>query len=333
MKVLFLGTPDFALPVLKRLFTPPFELVGVVSQPDRPAGRDLKLKSSPVKMLAQEKGFKVFTPEKISSKDVEQFRSLGAEVAVVVAFGQILSDEFLRAFPQGAVNVHASLLPRWRGAGPIQWSLLTDDEVTGVSLQRVVKKLDAGDVIGTEEVRLTDDYDAPKLYAELSALGAKLIEDFLPNYVVGKTKPVPQDESKVTIAPKISKQQGLIDWSRSAREIFSQIRALKPWPGTWTFHEGKQLKILSVQPVVRENAGAPRSKIRNGGTSGAESGPGAQPNTSVGRIIRVEKDCIAVSCGRGELTILEVQPESRATMKIGDYLRGRPMKEGDLLGS
>lgn len=319
MRVLFLGTPDFALPTLKRLMEPPFELVGVVTQPDRPAGRDLKLKPSPVKVLAQEKGFKVWTPEKISPQDIEEFTATGAEVAVVVAFGQILTQSFLDAFPKGAVNVHASILPRWRGAGPIQWALLADDEVSGVALQRVVRKLDAGDIIGIKEVKLSDDYDAPKLYAELSQLGADLVGETLPAYVEGKLNPVPQDESHVTIAPKISKSQGLIDWNKSAREIFAQYRGLKPWPGTWTFHQGKMLKVISVEAVPRAGKGPASS---SGGVS----------KFKPGQVISIDKDRLTVATGNGALTITMVQPESRSAMKVSDYVRGRPMKEGDQLG-
>src|SRR5690606_12427434 len=204
IRTVFLGTPDFARAQLEYLAQDPhYEIVGVVTQPDRPAGRHMHLQPSPVKKFALEKGFKVLTPEKMTPEVIAEVASWRAELAVVVAFGQILPQAFLDLFPKKAVNIHASLLPRWRGAAPIQRAIMAGDKETGVALQVIVKKLDAGDVIGTYRLPITDETDALKLLTDMVPLGQKLLHVDLMDYLRGNISPQPQDDGAVTYAHKI----------------------------------------------------------------------------------------------------------------------------------
>jgi methionyl-tRNA formyltransferase len=312
IRILFLGTPDFAVAPLEALSKDPhFEIVRVITQPDKPAGRNLKLKPSPVKEKALELGLAVESYENINEPSVlEHLKSLNADSAIVVAFGQILSDTFLGLFHFGPVNVHSSLLPRWRGAAPMQRAIMADDAETGVALQVIVQKLDAGDVLGVRRVALTDDIDIVKLYEILKQKSCELVTVEFMDYIRGHLTGVAQDATQVTIAKKIKKEEGFINWSEPARTIFNRVRALKGWPGTWTLQSGKTLKILSA-------------KLEN-----------QAPNkASPGTITRVSAEGLSIACGVGTLCVTEVQPESRAGMKVADYIRGYPLKEGDKLGT
>ena len=308
VRILFLGTPEFAVASLRRLIEDDhFEIVGVVSQPDRPAGRKMQLKASPVKELALQHGLKVFTPETVNTQEFrDQIASLGAESAAVVAFGQILGQKFLDLFPHGCVNVHGSLLPRWRGAAPIQRSIMEGDTETGVALQIVVKKLDAGPVLGIRRLALTDEMDAMQLHDELKVLGADLLHIEYMDYLRGNLQPVPQDESLVTIAPKIDKAEARIDWKLPARTIFNRIRGLAMGPSAYTVRAGQMLKVHKTRVVSNEARQA-----------------------SAGQIVDVTSQSFQVACGQGILEVLEVQPESRSRQTVSDYLRGYPLKVGE----
>lgn len=311
VRVCFLGTPEFAVTSLKALLDDEhFEVVGVVSQPDRPAGRKLQLTPSPVKTLALEHGLRVVTPESLRKEPdvVAEIRSWGAEVGIVVAFGQILSEDFMNSFRFGCVNVHGSILPRWRGAAPIQRAIEAGDAETGVTLQRMVKKLDAGDIIGIRRVKITPDMDALQLHDQLAVLGADLLRVELMDYVRGNLGPVPQDEALVTVAPKIDKAESVIDWRASAKAIDGKIRGFVYGPGVYTLLQGKKLKLHRAQ-VLADTAKA-------------------EP----GRITHVGADFFTVACGEGSLKLLEVQPESRTRMKVQDFLKGHELKTGDKLG-
>jgi len=320
-KVVFLGTPEFACPSLSILLgdQESYEVVGVITQPDRRAGRNLETQASHVKQLAEahlvrlgklQKKFPILPLESVNTPEaLKQVAALGAEVAVVVAFGQILSTAFLKLFKFGAVNVHASLLPRWRGAAPIPWALLNEDPVTGVTLQKIAPKLDSGDIIGSYQVVLDETYDATKLYAELSRRGADLVQKHLNDFVVGKIKATPQDESQVTLAPKITKEHGKVDWKAPASKMLTNIRALTPWPGVWTTREGKNLKILRAKAINHNDVSEP------------------------GYVVAMDKTNFAVQCGNNTaLLVMVVQPESRARMPASEYLKGYPFKKGDRLG-
>jgi methionyl-tRNA formyltransferase len=258
---LFLGTPEFAVPSLQCLLKDEhFEVVGVVTQPDRPAGRKRRLTPSPIKVFAEEQGLTVYTPEKVKNPEVlEQLKKTNADVAVVVAFGQLLPQAFIDLFTFGAVNIHSSILPRWRGAAPMQRAIMAGDQETGVCLQKIVLKLDAGDVLGIRRVELTDDMDAIDLHDVLKEKSCELLEVELMDYVRGNLGGIAQDESLVTYAKKLETSEGLIDWSKPARETLNQIRGLALGPKTWTFRDGKKLKILKAQ--MADGQGAPGQVI------------------------------------------------------------------------
>lgn len=310
VRIVFLGTPEFAVAALEKLVVDEhFEIVAVVTQPDRPAGRNMKLTPSPVKILAELHGLKVFSPESVNT---EEFRSelaaLKPESAAVVAFGQILGQKFLDLFPLGCVNVHGSILPRWRGAAPIQRAVMLDDQESGVSLQLIVKKLDAGDVLGIRKLAIHDDMNALDLHDQLKVLGSDLLSveymDYLRGHIIGH----PQDETLVTIAPKIAKTEARIDWTRPAREIFCQIRGLAMGPSAFAVRDSKNLKFHKVQMRVLGHV-----------------------NKTPGEIIDVGQQSFVVACGSDALEVLELQPESKSKMSAADYLRGYPAKVGDLL--
>jgi methionyl-tRNA formyltransferase len=284
-----------------------FEVVGVVTQPDRPAGRKMQLQPSPVKSLAAPLGIPIFTPESINTDEVlAQLAALHAEVVVVVAFGQILKKPFLALFPDKVVNVHASVLPRWRGAAPIQRALMAGDKETGVCLQVMVRKLDAGPVLGARRFPLTEDMNAFDSYRQCEVLGAELIKVDLMDYLRGNLTAIPQDESQVTYAAKIDKAEARLDWSKDALELHNRVRGLAMGPQAYAVMNGKMLKLHRTRPHS-----APTVLMRPG------------------QVVQVTEKSLLVSCGTGSLELLEVQPESRAKIQIDEYLRGYPVKAGD----
>lgn len=312
IRALFLGTPEIARFCLESMIKDPhFEVVGVFTQPDRPAGRSMKFQPSPVKALVQPLGIPVMTPESINEPEVLQaLATLKAEVAVVVAYGQILKQPFLDMFPNKVVNVHASLLPRWRGAAPIQRALMAGDAETGVCLQVMVKKLDAGAVLGHRGIPLTPEMNAIDLYKQCEQLGAQLISVDLMDYLRGNLSPVPQDESLVTYAKKIEKSEAQIDWKWPAEKIHNLVRGLALGPVAQTARDGKILKIH-------------RTRVRGGNGSTA----------SPGEVVEVNDKVLAIQTGQGVLELLEVQPESKAKMAIDVYLRGYRAQKGERLGA
>lgn len=324
VRILFMGTPDFARTALESLHADDhFEIVAVVTQPDRPAGRKMKLTPSPVKEFALEKGLKVFSPETVNTAEFRsEIEALGAESAAVVAFGQLLGDAFLALFPKGAVNVHGSLLPKWRGAAPIQRSLMAGDAETGVALQMVVKKLDAGAVLGVRKVALTEDDTALNVYPTLAKLGCELLSTEYMDYLRGNLTPIPQDEVLVTIAPKIKKSEAAIDWTRPAAEIVNLVRglALGPVPHARRAAEagGATFKIH-------------RAKLVPGLVKSAKP-PGSIVDVGLGSAVDADSESFVVLAGDGQgVRVLEAQPESRAKMAVGDYLKGYPMSVGEVL--
>jgi methionyl-tRNA formyltransferase len=312
IRICFLGTPEFALVSLKALLQDEhIEVAGVVTQPDRPAGRKMQLTPSPVKTLAMAHGIPVLSPASVNKDFIlEEIQKWGAEVAVVVAFGQILSTRFLTLFPFGAVNVHGSVLPRWRGAAPIQRALETGDQESGVTLQKVVKELDAGDLLGIRRLQVPDSMNAQELHDQLAVLGADLLHVELMDYLRGHLAPVPQGTAGLTYAKKIEKAEAQILWTEPAVKIHNKIRAFVMGPGTFTSLNGKKLKIH-------------RSKVAS--ASGTLGKPG--------EVIAVSEESLILATGEGSLELLQVQPESRNKLNITDFLKGHPLKKGDQLGS
>ncbi len=300
VRILFLGTPDFAAAALRQLIDDDhFEIAAVVSQPDRPSGRKMQLKASPVKKLALAHGLTVLTPETVNT---EEFRlgiaALNIESAAVVAFGQILGQKFLDLFPRGSVNVHGSLLPKWRGAAPIQRSVMAGDNEAGVALQIVVRKLDAGPILGFRRVTLSDEINSLEVHDLLKDLGADLLRVEYMDYLRGNLMPVAQDEALVTIAPKIDKTEARIDWSRSAREIHNRVRGLQMGPFAMSSLDGQDIKIHRTQIL-------------------SETGHSGEP----GQILQ-HGEGVHVACGSGILNLLEVQPESKARMSAAGFALG-----------
>lgn len=307
VRVCFLGTPDFAAKHLQTLLDDDHYLVvGVVTQPDRPSGRKMQLTPSPVKELALKNNLPVLTPENLRKEPeiFEQIKSWQAEVAVVVAFGQILSQDFLDSFSFGAVNIHGSLLPKWRGAAPIQRSIEAGDTVTGVCLQRMVKKLDAGPVIGERRLPLDTEINATQLYDRLAVLGCELLHVELMDYVRGNLAPLQQDETLVSIAPKIEKEESLLDFSKSAEVLHNKVRAFSMGPGTFVNFQGKRLKIHKTKVV-----------------EGTES-------VKPGCVAAVNATELLIQTGQGQLSLIEVQPESKNRLVISDFLKSQQLSKG-----
>jgi methionyl-tRNA formyltransferase len=309
-RILFLGTPPFAAAALQALLDDGgFEIVGVVSQPDRPAGRKMQLKASAVKELALARGLRVYSPETVNKQEFrDEIAALGAESGAVVAFGQILGQKFLDLFPKHCVNVHGSLLPRWRGAAPIQRAVMAGDPETGVALQIVVKQLDAGPVLGVRKLALPDEMDAMMLHDKLKVLGADLLVKEYRAYLQGELKAIAQDEAHVTHAAKIDKAEAKLDWSQSARELMNRVRGLAMGPSAHALLAGAPLKIHRARVAAETGAFA-----------------------AAGEIVGVGATSFTVACGQGTLEILEVQPESRARLSSADFLRGRALAEGQRL--
>jgi methionyl-tRNA formyltransferase len=288
-----------------------FEVVGVVTQPDRPAGRKLQLKPSPVKALVQALGIPVLTPESVNTPEaLAAIVKWRAEVVVVVAYGQLLAKNFLDLYPQRVVNVHASLLPRWRGAAPVQRALTAGDKETGVSLQIIVRKMDAGPLLGYRQMPLSSEMNAVDVLARIPELAKELISIELMDYLRGNLTPVEQDETQVTMAPKISKEEAVIDWQWPAERIHNLIRGMAAGPVASTSRAGRMVKI-HISKVVSSS----RVSSAVAGTLVAQGASG-----------------LHVVCGQGELEILKLQPESRGAMASTEYLRGYPIQQGDVFG-
>lgn len=305
---IFLGTPEFASYHLQSLLKDPqFRIVGLISQPDRKSGRQMQWQPSAVKKQALENNLDLITPQRVSSEEsLSRVRSWKAEVAIVVAFGQILSQSFLDLFPQKVVNIHGSLLPRWRGAAPIQRALMAGDKKSGVTLQVVVKELDAGDLIGQREISLGSKINAIELHDNLKILGVDLLKNELVQYLKGEIKPQAQDPKQVTYAKKIDKKESHINWQLGAREIHNHLRGMTLGPGMYTLFRGKKLKIHQAQVDENPSVGKP------------------------GQLMNWDGNSLLVACGQQSLRVLEVQTESRMKMSVADFLRGVSMKKGEV---
>ncbi len=310
MKTVFMGTPDFATETLKALYESGHEIALVVTQPDKPVGRSKELVAPPVKQEAQKLGLKVAQPKKISNPDfTKQIKDINPDVIVVVAYGQILKKEFLDIPRYGCVNVHASLLPLYRGAAPIQWAVINGDEYSGVTTMLMGEGVDTGDILLSEKVKLNPKETGGSLFERLSTVGAKLLIETLSGLEEGSITPVPQDESRATHVGMLSKKMGLIDFNEPAEVIERLIRGLDPWPGAYTFIDGKKLTVWDAD-VFEKNL----------------------TKDDVGVIISAEKDGLCVQCKDSILKINELQLEGKKRMSAGDFLNGKKLAPGDKLG-
>lgn len=307
MKIVFMGTPDFAAMALEKLVSAGHEITLVVTQPDKEKGRGKQVQKSDVKLVAEKYDIPVFQPVKIKTDEsVEILRGYEADIFVVAAFGQILSKEILDMPKYGCVNIHASLLPRLRGAAPIQWSIIDGDEKTGVTIQQMDVGLDTGDILAVKEVEIASDETGGSLFDKLAIAGADLIVETLPLIEEGKITPVPQDESLSTYAKKLSKDMGLIDWNMPAVAIERLIRGCSPWPSSYSNIGGKSLKIWKA--AVTDTKATP------------------------GEVSEVTKESITIGCGEGSLVVEELQLEGKKRMSVHDFLLGYHINVGDKLG-
>jgi methionyl-tRNA formyltransferase len=308
MRIVFMGTPEAAVPALRRLLEDGHEIVAVWTQPDKPAGRGNKLSAPPVKVLAHLCGLKIYQPEKIKTEAAKSlFASHNAELAVVVAYGRILPVEFLRAPKRGCINVHFSLLPLYRGAAPVNWAMINGDENTGVTTMFIEEELDSGPILLQRETQIGEIETAPQLMGRLAVMGAELLGETLAQ--LDEITPRPQHHRDATFAPMLSKENGLIDWSHSAFAIERSIRGLQPWPNAYTHHQTHRLIVW-------------RAKAAHSETS----------NGVPGEVVAARGDDLTVKCGDDTmLRLIEVQPEAKRRMTVRDFINGTSLQVGDTL--
>lgn len=335
MKVIFMGTPDFSVGTLEALIESGHEVVLAVTQPDKPKGRGKAMQFPPVKEAALAHEIEVYQPKRVREQDCIQY--LGryeADIIVVVAFGQILPREILEMPRYGCINVHASLLPRYRGAAPIQWAVINGEQVTGVTTMRMDEGLDTGDMILKEEVRLTAQETGGSLFDRLAQTGAELCLRTLTAIEDGTAVYTPQNHDLATHTTMIKKQLGEIDWQRPAQELERLVRGLNPWPSAYTFLNGKTLKIWKA--AVAEQPGQEEARnLQNWREQVGKPGSEAQQATikmEPGSVARVTKDSLTVQTGQGLLELLEVQLEGKKRMTIDAFLRGFTVDKGCRLG-
>lgn len=312
MRVVFLGTPTFAVPSLRMLLDHSYEICGVFTQPDRPSGRGQQLHPSPVKKLAQENGLQIFQPEKIRHEEYRAFvEELRPDFIVVTAYGQILPGWMLRAAQIMAVNVHASLLPQYRGAAPIPWAILNGDAVTGITTMKVHETLDSGAILLQEEVPISNAMTAGELMGVLSEVGARLLIQTLDGLKNNAIVPAEQDESRVSWAPRITKDMAAVSWKKNATEIHNQIRAMNPWPIANTAFRNERLQLWRSKPAAEYAADFPAT-------------PGAFLGSS--------QDGLRIQCGNGTvLEIVEVQRPGKSRVSGREFAIGARLQPGTLI--
>lgn len=308
-KLIFMGTPDFSATVLKGLLEDgDYDIVAVVTQPDRAVGRKKEIRQTPVKELALAANLPVYQPEKLSgSQELQELMALAADGIVTAAFGQFLPEKLLQSV-DFALNVHASLLPKYRGGAPIHYALINGDQEAGVTIMEMVKQMDAGDTVAKASIAIEESDNVGTLFEKLALVGRDLLLESLPKYLAGEIVPQAQDESQATFSPNITPEEERIDWEKSAREIFNQVRGMNPWPVAHTFLEGQRFKIYQLREVPGQ--GEP------------------------GQIIAKTKKELILAAGQGAVSLEQVQPAGKPRMAIGDFLNGlgRQLQVGDFFG-
>jgi methionyl-tRNA formyltransferase len=304
-RIVFFGTPSFALPLLETLIQGSDEVVAVVTQPDREKGRGRKVIASPVKEVALKKGLSILQPEKVNEVSFqEKLKGFGADLFVVAAYGQILPKTILSLPKYGAMNIHASLLPKYRGSAPIAWAILNGEKKTGITTMRMDEGMDTGDILLQSEIPIHEDETTETLHDRLASLGAQLLSETLEKMKKGEIHPTPQDHSKATYAPMLKKEDGQIDWTKGAEEIDRQVRAFHPWPGAYTEWQGQILKIY-------------KGEVRKG-----------KPAGKAGTVLWVGTDFIEIETGKDSYLLKEVQLEGKRRMSTRDFLSGHPVQVG-----
>ncbi|MBR5596152.1 MAG: methionyl-tRNA formyltransferase [Lachnospiraceae bacterium] len=309
MKIVFMGTPDFAVGALEALVEAGHEVVAVVTQPDKPKGRGKELQQTPVKVCALKHNIEVFQPIKIKTPEaVEVLRGYKAELFVVAAFGQILSKEILEMPKYGCVNIHASLLPKYRGAAPIQWAILDGEKETGVTIMQMNEGLDTGDMLTKVVVPIEDCDTGESLFDKLAQAGAKLMVETIPQIEAGTITPVPQEDAFSTYAKMIKKEMGYINWKKEAVVLERLVRGMNSWPSAYTYMAGKTLKVWEASVESGENKAEP------------------------GTVVEVTKNSIKVQTGKDILVLKQIQLEGKKRMDVGAFLLGYKVEVGTVLG-
>lgn len=330
MKIVFMGTPDFAAGALEALIGAGHEITAVVTQPDKAKGRSGKLQFSPVKECALKHDIPVFQPKRIKAPEaVERLKEFPAQVFVVAAFGQILSQEILDMPRYGCLNIHASLLPKYRGASPIQHVLLDGEEKTGVTIQQMNAGIDTGDILYQTEVNIDRRDTFETLHDKLMDMGGKAIVETLSLLEKGALKPEPQQEELSSYAPLITKEMGRIDFTEPAIKIEQRIRGLNPWPSAFTTWQGKQLKIWEAE--AQEDVAGQEALPEQEALVGQEALPEREAG-SCGQILEVLRDCVVIGTGKGILKVYSLQLEGKKRMSTHDFLLGVRLKAGERLG-
>ncbi len=301
MRVVFMGTPDIASVCLKKILTDGFEVVGVYTQPDRPKGRGMKMVCSPVKEVAMAAGIPVFQPENFREEaSVQQLRDLQPDICAVVAYGQILPQKVLDVPKRSCINIHASILPKYRGSAPYQWAVLDGLEETGVTAMYLTREMDAGDIIDVSRTPIGENETAGELLDRLAVLGADLLSKTLSRFAQGEVEGTAQNASQVSYAPMLDKSMSPIDWTKTARQVHNHVRGLHPWPVATAEIQGKLFKVHATR--VAEGSGEP------------------------GQILGLTKTGLLVACGEGAVEILSLQAEGGKRMSAPDYFRGHPLQ-------
>ena len=305
MRIVFMGTPDFAVPSLEALLKSDDHVVGVVTQPDRPKGRGQEVMFSPVKVVCQREGIPVLQPLKMKDPAfLDALREWKPDVIAVTAFGRILPPVILALPPRGCINVHGSLLPKYRGAGPVQWAIIRGERETGITTMFMAEGMDTGDMLLRETVEIRPEDTAGTLAPRLADVGGRLLVETLRRLKAGTLTPERQDDAQATMAPLLKKEDGLIDWTRPATEITNRVRGLSPWPGAYTYVNGERWTLCRV-------------------SVGEES-----HNAAPGTVTKVTKDRIDVATSGGTLQILDIQPSNSRRMTVAQYLAGHRVTEG-----
>ena len=304
MRVVFMGTPDIAATCLKKIIADGFDVVGVYTQPDRPKNRGMKLAFSPVKEVALENGLPVFQPENFREEaTVDQLRTLQPDVVAVVAYGRILPQSVLDVPKQGCINIHASVLPSYRGSAPYQWAVLDGLTETGVTAMYLCREMDAGDIIEVSKTPIGENETAGELLDRLAVLGADLLSKTLTSFAAGTVTAVPQDSAKATYAPMLDKSMCPIDWNKTARQVHNHVRGMNPWPVATTEIQGKRFKVYATAVLEEKTKAAP------------------------GTILALTKTGLKMACGDGVVEIRTLQAEGGKRMAAPDYFRGHPLDD------
>lgn len=324
MKVIFMGTPDFAVNALEALLAAGHEVTAVVTQPDKQKGRDRKIQFSPVKECALAHGLTVLQPVRIKAPEaVEELRKYEADIFVVAAFGQIISKEILEMPKYGCINIHASLLPKYRGAAPIQYAILNGDDVTGVTIQQMNEGVDTGDILTMKAIPIEKEDTGGSLFEKLSVLGAELLVKTLPKIEAGEIIPVKQQEEDATHVRMLTKEMGRIEWGKDADVLQRLVRGMNPWPSAYCTFRGKSFKVWEAQDVPEEQ----RDENVRAGLFKRGEGREATP----GEVLQVTRDGIFVQTGKGVLVLREVQFEGKKRMPVRDFLLGCQVKAGEIM--